>query len=410
MSDRPAAYLFITSESILRTGFSAQVLEPLQDLARNGLVFDLFAYRGMRGGAGLSAADRSRVADVAQALSPGRLWIHTVPKPAVNLGMTTAATLAAVHLAPSVLGGNQCVCHCRGHMAGLVGVRLKALLPRCRIVFDVRGDIFAEAETQGLSLRKGLREEVSRLVESACRITCVSESFRRQIVQQYPRAAHKISVIPCTASAALFNYDSQTRHLIRDRLGLDHRLVLVYCGALAKEWQVADQLMRAFRDFRAVEPRAHLLVVTPDVDLVPQLAARTGIGQGDVTVVKAGHSEVPGYLMAADVGLLLRRRDSVNSVASPTKLAEYLMTGLPVVATEGIGDTDSLFSEHSFGTLVRDLDDEAATNTAMRGVATMAFSEEDRFARAQTAARLLSSEAYLPKRLEVYSACVSESV
>ena len=293
-------------------------------------------------------------------------------------------------------------------MAGFVGARIKRLVPRCQIVFDMRGDIFAEAESQGAAIRAYLHSEVARVVDVACGIICVSESFRRKVVEQYPAVAGKITVIPCTASAALFNFDPQTRREVRERLALDARLVLVYCGALSKAWQVADQLIAAFRDFHAIHPTAHLLLVTPDVDFAWKLSSALGLGAKDVTVVSGSHAEVPRYLMAADVGLLFRRRDSVNAVASPTKLAEYLMTGLPVAATEGIGDIGDLFSANEFGALIGDLEDPAAIEAAIYAASNMPSSDSDRAARAATAAGLLSSERYLPIRLEVYATCKSE--
>lgn len=404
MAESGTAYLFITSEGIRRTGFDSQVLEPLCDLARSGLVFDLLAYRGVRGGPAELGAERSQLAEVRLALSPGRVWLHAVPFPTSPVGPVAVAMLAAIHLAPSVLKGKKCVCHCRGYRSAFAGVWIKKFVPRCRIVFDMRGDI-SEVETPGSAAYAALERKVARAVESACRITCVSESFRQQVAAQYPEAAGKIVVIPCAASAALFNYDPQTRREVRCRLGLDDRLVLVYCGALDQTWQVADRLMAAFRDLHAADPRYHLLLVTPNVDLALRLTSELGIAPADVTAVSAAHHEVPSYLMAADVGLLLRRRNSVNAVASPTKLAEYLMTGLPVAVSQGIGDTDSLLSSNGFGALIRDIGDTAAIDAAVRAAASMPSSDDSRAARAAKAASLLSAERCLPTRLEVYAAC-----
>ena len=51
---------------------------------------------------------------------------------------------------------------------------------------------------------------------------------------------------------------------------------------------------------------------------------------------------VPQYLGCADLGLALRQPNfSAHSVA-PIKLGEYLMCGLPVVATAGIGDPGAI--------------------------------------------------------------------
>lgn len=402
MAGRGTAYLFITSDGIRPTVFDSQVLEPLRDLARSGLIFDLLVYRGVRGGHEARAAEEARAADVRRALSPGRVWLHHVPFFTTPLGTVAVAVLAVAHLAPSILQGKDCVLHSRGRLPGFAAVWVKRMVPRCRIVFDLRGDI-SEVETPGTAGHAALQNKVARVVEAASRITCVSESFRRQISEQYPEAADKISVIPCAASATLFNYDPQTRREVRCRLGLDDRLVLVYCGALDQTWQVADRLMAAFRDLHAADPRYHLLLVTPNVDLALRLTSELGIDGRDITVVSASHPEVPSYLMAADVGLLLRRRDSVNAVASPTKLAEYLMTGLPVAVSEGIGDTDSLLLSNGFGALIRDIGDTAAIDAAVRAAASMQSSDESRAARAAKAAGLLSAERYLPARVEVYT-------
>ena len=45
-------------------------------------------------------------------------------------------------------------------------------------------------------------------------------------------------------------------------------------------------------------------------------------------------TEVPKYLNAADVAFLIRDNHEMNAVASPTKLAEYLSCGLPVISSE----------------------------------------------------------------------------
>jgi glycosyltransferase involved in cell wall biosynthesis len=278
------------------------------------------------------------------------------------------------------------------------------MVPRCRIVFDMRGDI-SEVAAPGSAAYAALQAKVGRVVESAFRIVCVSESFRRQICAQYPETADRIRVIPCAASAAMFNYDPRVRREMRQRLGLHDRLVLVYSGALDQKWQIADRLMAAFRDLHAADPRCHLLLVTPNVDLALGLASELGIDSADLTAVRASHGQVPGYLMAADVGLLFRRRDSVNAVACPTKLAEYLMTGLPVAVSEGIGDADGLVTSNSFGSLISDIGDAAAIDAAVRAAASMPSSDDSRAARAARAASLLAAERYLPTRLEVYTAC-----
>jgi glycosyltransferase involved in cell wall biosynthesis len=77
-----------------------------------------------------------------------------------------------------------------------------------------------------------------------------------------------------------------------------------------------------------------------------------GLAAEDVTVLGVPHHEVPRYLAAGDIGLLLREPSLVNAVASPVKFAEYLAAGLPVVLTEGIGDYSDLAMRNNLGVVL----------------------------------------------------------
>jgi hypothetical protein len=50
--------------------------------------------------------------------------------------------------------------------------------------------------------------------------------------------------------------------------------------------------------------------------------------------------------------LLLRAESPVNAVASPTKLGEYLASGLPVITTPYAGDASSVVAETGTGFVI----------------------------------------------------------
>ncbi len=45
--------------------------------------------------------------------------------------------------------------------------------------------------------------------------------------------------------------------------------------------------------------------------------------------------------------------------SSPTKLAEYLACGLPIIANRGVGDVDKLIEENGVGVLLEDFSKES---------------------------------------------------
>ncbi len=60
--------------------------------------------------------------------------------------------------------------------------------------------------------------------------------------------------------------------------------------------------------------------------------------QGYIRVIEAAYHEVNSYLNAADAGFLLREKNLLNEGASPTKFAEYCLTGLAVIMENTVKD------------------------------------------------------------------------
>jgi len=141
-------------------------------------------------------------------------------------------------------------------------------------------------------------------------------------------------VVPCCVAAPLSDEEvARRREQARERLRLDSRMVIGYLGSAAA-WQQADAIVEAFSQIVCRLPEAHLLVLTPDIGAFEKLLAANEVPASRVTLLSLGHSEVPDYLPAMDVGVLLREESVVNRVASPTKFAEYLASGVPVLTTD----------------------------------------------------------------------------
>ena len=83
--------------------------------------------------------------------------------------------------------------------------------------------------------------------------------------------------------------------------------------------------------------------------------------------MKVAPEDVPTYLRAADVALSLILPSFARRSMSPTKFAEYLAAGLPVIVSAGIGDLDAHIEEARVGVLLRSFDREAYAE-ALRAV------------------------------------------
>jgi len=89
--------------------------------------------------------------------------------------------------------------------------------------------------------------------------------------------------------------------------------------------------------------------VTPRKDLArPHLR---GIPPEIYVLSSALIGEMNAYLNAADCAFMLREHTDTNAAASPTKFAEYCLTGLSVIMTDAVPDSFELAQR--FGNLVR---------------------------------------------------------
>lgn len=229
---------------------------------------------------------------------------------------------------------------------------------RMGLIWDCRGDVVAEtAERLTLWPRvpRWLKQrQLDRVLQYRKRgaAACDAANFVTQSLADLCRADlgnKPTAIIPTAASEDMFFFDAVLRDKTRKSLGFDanHR-VFVYSGSLAPN-QSFDEAVELFVSIRKSDPNARLLVITPDTgDAERRLA---GVDRESTIVLSAMLKNMNMYLNAADAALMLRRMTPANSVALPTKFAEYCLTGLPVIMTDAVPEACAISSK--LGNLAR---------------------------------------------------------
>lgn len=251
--------------------------------------------------------------------------------------------------------------HARGYVPAAIarGVQRLTAVP---FIFDIRG-LQAEEYVDGGIWREGsplvrVTKAVERdLLRSASGVVTLTDAIRPHLAERIRSTRGDLPpwcVVPCCVDLDRFRPDAAVRASVRGALGLGHRPVLVYAGSVGT-WYLLEEMIAYFRAAKEhVSGLALLLLVNGTADHVRSVAARAGLGSDDYRQVTAGPEEVPGYLAAADAGIAFIRPCFSKKASSPTKVGEYLATGLPVVLNSGIGDSDRL-QDTGVVQLVRDL-------------------------------------------------------
>jgi glycosyltransferase involved in cell wall biosynthesis len=168
----------------------------------------------------------------------------------------------------------------------------------------------------------------------------------------------KFHVVTNGRDAEIFKpSDAEQSALTRRELGLSAGApLLVYAGSLGAQYCM-EEMLRVFALIRERRPDAHWLILTGSPEAVQPALGRHPQLQGNITTRKVSPQTVPQYLACADLGLALRQPSFSMQAVAPIKLGEYLLCGLPVLATADIGDTDAITVE--VGCLLHRMDEVA---------------------------------------------------
>jgi glycosyltransferase involved in cell wall biosynthesis len=233
----------------------------------------------------------------------------------------------------------------------------------------------------------------------------ISEKHAEHMASRFSYPRTRMTVAPNGTDTEVFRPDPEARAALREELGiLPEQLVVIYCGRI-QPWQCLPESLALFGHLRGARPSAHLLMLTPDLN-DGRTFARTLLDENTCTVVSAPHREVPRYLAAADIGLLLRRPTPRNAVASPTKFAEYIACGLPIAIGPGVGDYSELVADRRLG-IVIDSDSPDTFPSAARELLALVGDEGGGTARRcrETAVELLG----VPRQRERFVSAVAKA-
>jgi glycosyltransferase involved in cell wall biosynthesis len=245
---------------------------------------------------------------------------------------------------------------------GLTFFLLK-IFTNSKIIFESRGATIEERKFVGgktsikLLIKKNIMYMSERmLLKYSDLIIVVSKALRDYYLEYLGVKKDKFLVIPGAADSKIFNFNPIGRDKIRKNLEIEeNKKVIIYSGALGMKWEIPDKLFLFIKKLHAIDNDYRFIVLTPDLQIARDLARQYKL-DGITFITSAQFEKVNDFLLAADLGILLREDILMNNVASPTKFSEYLLTGLPVIVSKGVNDFAELVRETGYGVVIDDLD------------------------------------------------------
>jgi glycosyltransferase involved in cell wall biosynthesis len=342
-------------ESLVQT----QVLSYLRQLKSDTVQVSLLTFEP-RFHETWSAEDitKQQVALKAEGISWHALPYHKSPSLPATLFDITVGTRAILQIMRRE-GVN--VLHARNHVPALMCAIAKRVA-RGRLVFDIRGFMPEEYTDAGVwpengILYRGLKRVERYLLRTSDAFVLLTEKARDLVFPgrtDTDTLGRPIEVIPCCVDFERFEKVEQTsRESLRHELNLTNRRVIVYVGSFGG-WYMTDEMTEFLALAHRQDPATFSMILTQSSrQMVIDRMSSLGIKEKDFLVTQVSPAEVPRYLKAADIAISFIKPCYSKQSSSPTKIAEYLASGLPVICNAGVGDLDTLIEKQHAGALLR---------------------------------------------------------
>lgn len=122
----------------------------------------------------------------------------------------------------------------------------------------------------------------------------------------------------------------------------DKEFRLCYAGSLGAQYR-PRQMIELAQCLRKQIPNLVFCVFTGDKTNLDIALDQSGVSDRSwIEVLRLPPEEMPAALMQCDLALALRQPAFSTQGVAPIKLGEYMLAGLPVIGTEGVGPVDPL--------------------------------------------------------------------
>ena len=122
----------------------------------------------------------------------------------------------------------------------------------------------------------------------------------------------------------------------------DNEFRLCYAGSLGGKYYI-DQMIEVAKGLRAHIPNLVFCIFTSDKTNLDVALDRSGVTERHwIQVSQLPPEEMPAALIQCDLALALFQRAFSMQFVLPIKLGEYLLAGLPIIGTAGVGPVEPL--------------------------------------------------------------------
>lgn len=262
------------------------------------------------------------------------------------------------------------IIHCRSYIAAMVGLRMKRKLG-VKFLFDMRG-FWADERVDGgiwkLSnpfykrIYKFFKNKEKEYLKAADHIISLTYNGKKEIEswEYFDSSKENITVIPCCADLNHFDFNKNfSRAEIKSSLGIpEDNKVITYLGSIGT-WYMLDEMLDYFKIHVKKHPKTSFLWITKDnSDSIISGAKERGIFD-NIVIKGSERANLPLMLSVCDASIFFIKPLFSKKASSPTKKAELLGMGVPLICNSNVGDTEEIVKKENVGLVVEEFNEKA---------------------------------------------------
>lgn len=346
--------LFITPETALHPILQSQGIPHMKGLRGMDIHYTLLSFEKRQCRQNLE--DRMKTADLDNELAEYEIKWYKIPIRTLWFlpKWLEMNLLCLLYTTVLVFRKKIEIMHFRSYPVAFTGLILRLILKKS-FIFDMRGLLIEERVVMGLWKKNSFYFKLAKMLERFCLLAAdavivVSYPFRSYIKSIVKSAS--VTVIPNYVELHKFVLDRAKRNKIRRRLHIENRFVLLYSGSM-QVWHSLRKMIDFFLICKTEIPRSFFLFLLYEHQFeVNQMMLKNKISPSDFKIIDLESHQIPMYLMAGDLAMAITEENIITRVCCPTKFAQYLACGLPVVTNKNIGDMPDIVQEFHVGSIV----------------------------------------------------------
>lgn len=292
-----------------------------------------------------------RTHDTANACGIGYEAVQALRRP-VTLGSLATAVFGARHIIRLARRRRIDILMPRSILPALTSLLALRSLPKTRLLFDADGlPIDERIDFAGASRNSPVTRLLFRIEAAAVRrASAVITRSHAAIPILLQRAGIDTSpdkffrVANCRDETLFRPSFPGERDRVRQSLGITPGVpLMVHAGSSFTGKYRGDKILDFFKLVKRRSPDARLLLLSGEPEKAQALVRSIAPDLSKSCIVlRSPPNRVPLYLSACDLGVALVEPGFSLQGSSLLKVGEYLLCGLPVVATSGVGDAGEL--------------------------------------------------------------------